>query len=56
MAMADNPAAMEELRALLESREKAYAAARITVDTTGRSPEELVQRIAARLEELSGPR
>jgi len=54
--MADNPAAMEELRTLLDSREKAYAAARITVDTTGRTPQEVVQRIAARLEELNGQR
>ena len=54
--MADNPAAMEELRALLDSREKAYAAARITVDTTGRTPAEVLERIAARLEELSGTR
>jgi XRE family aerobic/anaerobic benzoate catabolism transcriptional regulator len=55
--MADNPAAMEELRALLDSREKAYAAARITVDTTGRSPDDVVERIVARLEELkTGPR
>lgn len=52
--MANNPAAMEELRALLDSREKCYAAARITVDTTGRTPDEVVERIVARLEELSG--
>jgi len=54
--MADNPAAMEELRALLDSREKAYAAARITVDTTGRTPQEVVERITARLEQLSARR
>ena len=52
--MADNPAAMEELRALLDSREKAYAAARITVDTTGRTPQEVMERIVDRLEQLSG--
>jgi XRE family aerobic/anaerobic benzoate catabolism transcriptional regulator len=51
--MADNPAAMEELRALLASREKAYAAARITVDTTGRRPQEVVEQVAARLADLA---
>jgi XRE family aerobic/anaerobic benzoate catabolism transcriptional regulator len=44
--MADNPAAKKELRALLAAREKIYAQARITVDTTDGAPEQLAERIA----------
>jgi XRE family aerobic/anaerobic benzoate catabolism transcriptional regulator len=49
--MADNPAAREELRALLEAREPAYSAARITARTTGRQAEAIADEIAARLAE-----
>jgi len=51
--MADNPAAMEELRGLLDAREAVYSTARITVDTTGRDPEAVAERIAARLAETA---
>ena len=44
--MADNPAAMEELRALLSARRETYAQAGITLDTTDHAPEELARRIA----------
>jgi XRE family aerobic/anaerobic benzoate catabolism transcriptional regulator len=47
--MADNPAAMEELRAILEARESRYAEARLTVDTSAWTPEEVANRIAAGL-------
>lgn len=43
--MADNPAAKEELRALLTARGAVYAQAQITVDTSDRSPEEVVDEI-----------
>ena len=44
--MADHPAAMEELRALLAAREIVYAEAAITIDTAGGKPPELAERIA----------
>ncbi len=44
--MADNPAAMEELRALFSARRTIYAQARITLDTTDSTPHELAERIA----------
>ena len=47
--MADNPAAMEELRSILKTREATYALARLTVDTSDRSPEELAALIERRL-------
>jgi XRE family aerobic/anaerobic benzoate catabolism transcriptional regulator len=50
--MADNPAAMQELRALLGAREPVYAEARITIDTTGRRPEQVAELIHTRLAEL----
>jgi XRE family aerobic/anaerobic benzoate catabolism transcriptional regulator len=43
--MADNPAAMEELRALLATREETYAQAEATVDTTDGTPAQLAERI-----------
>ncbi len=43
--MADHPAAMEELRALLAARAPTYATAPIVIETSGRSPEEVVQHI-----------
>jgi XRE family aerobic/anaerobic benzoate catabolism transcriptional regulator len=36
--MADNPAAMDELRAMLRAREPAYRQAWLRVDTTEREP------------------
>lgn len=44
--MADNPAAMEELRALLDDRERVYAQAQITIDTANMEPAVLAERIA----------
>ncbi len=48
--MADNPAAMEELRAMLRARETSYAEAWLTVDTSRRTPAQAVELIVARLE------
>jgi XRE family aerobic/anaerobic benzoate catabolism transcriptional regulator len=47
--MADHPQAMAELRRLLESREQLYARADHTVDTTGLTPAQVCDRIAAAL-------
>lgn len=49
--MADNPAAMEELRGLLEEREPIYTEAALQFDTSGRSPDEVVALIAEALTE-----
>ena len=43
--MADNPAAMEELRALLAARESTYAQAQATIDTTHETPTHLAAQI-----------
>ena len=43
--MADDRAAMQELRAILTSREPLYARARVTVDTTGIGVEEGAERL-----------
>ncbi|HJQ96786.1 MAG TPA: shikimate kinase [Candidatus Polarisedimenticolaceae bacterium] len=45
--MADHPDAMAELRAVLSARESRYAQAHIVVDTSSRSPAEVVETIAA---------
>jgi len=50
--MADNPTAMDELRAMLHAREPAYAEARLTVETSGRAPEPVATEIAHALAEL----
>jgi len=47
--MADRPAAMEQLRALLAAREATYATARLVVDTSGRDAEEIAGEIARAL-------
>lgn len=47
--MAENPHAFEELRALLAARQKLYARADRTVDTSGRSVKQVVAAIAAEL-------
>jgi XRE family aerobic/anaerobic benzoate catabolism transcriptional regulator len=44
--MADHPDAMAELRAMLSARESRYAQAHVVVETSGRSPEDLVAAIA----------
>lgn len=51
--MADNPAAMDQLRALLLAREPLYAQARLNVDTHGRTPEEVVTAIEQELENMA---
>ena len=48
--MENNPAAQEELRALLVSREPLYGQAQITVDTSGTEPATLADEIVSRLE------
>jgi XRE family aerobic/anaerobic benzoate catabolism transcriptional regulator len=50
--MADHPEAMAELRRLLAAREPLYAEAAHTVETSGRSAED----VARRIETLVGPR
>jgi XRE family aerobic/anaerobic benzoate catabolism transcriptional regulator len=47
--MADNPAAMEELRALLSARASSYAQARWTLETSGRAPDAVAEQIVRRL-------
>ncbi|HWP84984.1 MAG TPA: shikimate kinase, partial [Terriglobia bacterium] len=43
--MRNNPSAMDEMKALLKTREPLYAQAEITVDTSKHSPEESVALI-----------
>jgi len=50
--MKDNPHAMAELRSMLAARERLYRRAHLTVDTSGRTPTEVVEAILAGL----GPR
>lgn len=50
--MADNPDAMAELRAMLAAREGRYAQAHVIVDTHGRAPDAVVERI---VRELASP-
>ena len=45
--MAQNPHAFAELRALLTAREPLYATAHHVVDTSGRTPDEVVDAVAA---------
>lgn len=45
--MADHPQAMADLRALLSAREPLYAAARHTVDTSGRTVTTIADEVAA---------
>jgi len=54
--MADHPAAMEELRSILEAREPVYGQARITVETSWKVPEEIVRTIEEGLQELRSAR
>lgn len=46
--MADNPDAMEELRAILRAREPVYAQARHVVSTSGRSADEVARDVLRR--------
>ncbi len=45
--MRDNKRAMDDLRAILESREPLYARADFTVDTSGRSVEQVLEALQA---------
>jgi XRE family aerobic/anaerobic benzoate catabolism transcriptional regulator len=47
--MADNPAAMQELRELLRAREPLYAEAHVTIDTARLAPKDVAAEIARRL-------
>jgi XRE family aerobic/anaerobic benzoate catabolism transcriptional regulator len=54
--MADHPAAMEELRSILEAREPVYGQARIAVETSWKVPEEIVGTIEEGLQEVRSAR
>jgi XRE family aerobic/anaerobic benzoate catabolism transcriptional regulator len=45
--MADHPQAMHDLRALLASREPLYSAARLTVETSGKSLSEVIETVVS---------
>lgn len=47
--MADNPTALEELRAMLRVRERSYSQSRHTIRTSGRSPQEVAAEIEREL-------
>lgn len=47
--MADNPDAMQELRAMLAAREERYAQAWLSVDTSGHETSQIAEQIADRL-------
>ena len=49
--MADNPQAMDDLRAILDSRQSLYARAHATIDTTGSTQESAVASLIALLQE-----
>ncbi len=53
--MRDNPAAMQELRALLAARTPLYAQSHHTIDTTGRSAVEVAARVAALVQKPHRP-
>ncbi len=51
--MAGNPAAMDELRAILEARERFYSRAEASLDTSGKSVEASVADLAALIGEIA---
>ena len=51
--MAGNPAAMDELRAILEARERFYSRAEASLDTSGKSVEESVAELAGLIQQLT---
>lgn len=53
--MADHPEAMAELRRLLAAREPLYARADLTIETSGRSLDETVERLADAVRGAYGP-
>jgi len=50
--MADHPAAMQELRAILGEREPVYGQAAITADTSWKVPEEIVTDVESQLSQI----
>jgi XRE family aerobic/anaerobic benzoate catabolism transcriptional regulator len=52
--MADNPDAMQELRAILAARERSYSQADITVETHDLTPKDVVERIRSGLRSATG--
>ena len=52
--MRDNRRSMEDLRAILASREALYARADIVLETTGRSVDETLARLEAAIGEVTG--
>jgi XRE family aerobic/anaerobic benzoate catabolism transcriptional regulator len=52
--MRDNPAAMDELRGILRAREPVYAEARLRVNTSGSTPEQVVSGIERALDPDTG--
>lgn len=50
--MADNPAAMDQLRELLQAREAAYSQAWLTVDTHGKDPAAISREIEGALRDV----
>jgi XRE family aerobic/anaerobic benzoate catabolism transcriptional regulator len=53
--MANHPAAMDDLRSILSAREPLYALARITVDTTRASVDQVVDVLEGRIRALEEP-
>lgn len=51
--MAGNPAAMEELKSILTSREKLYADADFTVDTSDQNQQQSLQALLAVVQALA---
>ncbi len=54
--MRDNPAAMDELRAILRAREPVYGQAEMVIDTVGRSPGEVAELVEQGLAKTITPR
>jgi XRE family aerobic/anaerobic benzoate catabolism transcriptional regulator len=53
--MGDDPTAMQELRAILTSREPLYARARVTIDTSGIAAEAAAERLMAAIAPVDQP-
>ncbi len=53
--MSSNPRAMEDLIAILQSREPLYAKAEATLDTTGRTPQQSFTELVRLTETPKGP-
>ena len=53
--MAGNPAAMEELKSILTSREALYARAGLHIETSGRTPQDCLAEVMDKLKGLGRP-